>query len=75
MKGKFLRYLILSAAAVILLFGAFALLGFRDVMGWRFGIRNMLGGFVLLFLTQVFTGREMTRPAWRPMMPLAFIGL
>lgn len=75
MKKKVLRYFILSVAVIVLLFGAFSLLGFRDVTGWRFGVRNMLGGFVLLFLAQVFTGRDLTQPAWRPMMPLAFIGL
>lgn len=72
---KISRYFALSVAAVIFLFGAFMLLGFQDVAGWRFGIRNMLGVFVMLFLAQVFTGRDLTRPAWRPMLPLVFLGL
>lgn len=75
MGKKLFKYFILSAAAIILLFGVFTLLGVQGVSGWRFGIRNMLGGFLMLFLAQVFTGRDLTRPAWRPMMPLVFIGL
>lgn len=75
MGRKLTKYFSLSVAVIVLLFGTFELLGFRDVTGWRFSVRNMLGGFALLFLTQVFTGRDLLRPAWRPMMPLVFIGL
>ena len=75
MGRKLTKYFSLSVAVIVLLFGTFELLGFRDVTGWRFGVRNMLGGFALLFLTQVFTGRDLLRPAWRPMLPLVFFGL
>lgn len=75
MGKKTLKYFVLSALTVVLLFGVFALLGFQDVTGWRFGVRNMLGVFLMLFLAQVFTGRDLMRPAWRPMMPLVFLGL
>lgn len=75
MGRKLTKYFSLSVAVIVLLFGTFELLEFRDVTGWRFSVRNMLGGFALLFLTQVFTGRDLLRPAWRPMLPLVFFGL
>lgn len=75
MGRRLFKYFILSIGADALLFGVFALLEFRDITEWQFGMRNMLGVFVLLFFAQLFTGKDLTRPAWRPMLPLVFLGL
>ena len=60
------RYLALAIAAMALIYGWFALVGITDLGNFNHGIRNVLIGVVLVFLSECLTGRSLLHPSWRP---------
>lgn len=63
---KLRRYLALAIAAMALIYGWFALVGITDLGNFNHGIRNVLIGVVLVFLSECLTGRSLLHPSWRP---------
>lgn len=60
------RHLALAIAAMALIYGWFALVGITDLGNFNHGIRNVLIGVVLVFLSECLTGRSLLHPSWRP---------
>ena len=60
------RYLALAIAAMALIYGWFALVGITDLGNFNHGIRNVLIGVFLVFLSECLTGRSLLHLSWRP---------